>query len=291
MMMRIGGSAARRHPIESGPKRSPELASDLGDTQRTSFASKAESVGPAIKNPPNSLEAVQESPRERQIETVAESKKVAVTERTIAIGDIHGCAGALTELLRQIDPQPADTIVTLGDYVNRGPDTRGVIDQLLTLRDRCRLVTLVGNHDEVLLDVLDGRADKQRFIKMGGQATLDSYGPDSSVAYLPPSHIAFLRSCRTHFETATHLFAHANYAPNLRLGQTDGFTLIWPKLEPPYPAPHFSGKRAVVGHTAQRSSEVLDLGHVVCIDTGCCYGGVLTAVETNAERRWHARSS
>ena len=76
--------------------------------------------------------------------------------RTIAIGDIHGCSAALDALLEAIRPRPEDCIVTLGDYINRGPDSRGVIERLIELKDRCRLVPLLGNHDQMLLDVRSG---------------------------------------------------------------------------------------------------------------------------------------
>jgi hypothetical protein len=71
--------------------------------------------------------------------------------RTIAIGVIHGCSAALDALLEAIGPRPDDIIVTLGDYINRGPDSRGVLDRLIDLIRRCRLVPLLGNHDQMLL--------------------------------------------------------------------------------------------------------------------------------------------
>lgn len=211
--------------------------------------------------------------------------------RTFAIGDLHGCSHALEEALRQIDPQPADTIVTLGDYVNRGPDTRGVIEQLLAMRGHCMLIPLLGNHDEVLLDVLDGRAELARLLHAGGKTTIDSYCAGGSLADMPREHVEFLRSCRMYHESDTHLFAHGNYDPIRPLAETDGATLIWKRLEPPYPAPHYSGKRVIVGHTAQRSYQVLDLGHVVCIDNGCCYGGVLTAINVDTNELIQAREA
>ena len=76
---------------------------------------------------------------------------------TIAIGDIHGCSAALDALLDAIRPRPEDTIVTLGDYINRGPDSRGVLDRLIDLGRRCRLVPLLGNHDQMLLEARSGQ--------------------------------------------------------------------------------------------------------------------------------------
>lgn len=78
--------------------------------------------------------------------------------RTIAIGDVHGCAAALRALLEQIKPQSTDTIVMLGDCVDRGPDSRGVIETLLELRGRCELVPILGNHEEMMLNFLDSRS-------------------------------------------------------------------------------------------------------------------------------------
>ena len=74
--------------------------------------------------------------------------------RTIAIGDIHGCSAALRALIAAIEPTADDTLVPLGDYVDRGPDSRGVIDAVLELEKRCRVVPLLGNHELMLLDAL-----------------------------------------------------------------------------------------------------------------------------------------
>ena len=74
--------------------------------------------------------------------------------RTIAIGDIHGCSAALAALVAAIEPSKDDTVITLGDYIDRGPDSRGVLDQLIALAARCRLIPLLGDHEEMLLDTL-----------------------------------------------------------------------------------------------------------------------------------------
>jgi serine/threonine protein phosphatase 1 len=77
--------------------------------------------------------------------------------RTIAIGDIHGCSMALDALLDALRPRPEDTIVTLGDYINRGPNSRGVSDRPIELSHQSRLAPLLGNHDQMLLDVRSGK--------------------------------------------------------------------------------------------------------------------------------------
>ena len=96
-------------------------------------------------------------------------------DRLFAIGDIHGCAIALRTLLEAIDPQPEDSIVVLGDVVDCGPDSKGVLEQLITLSSRCHLAVLLGNHEEMLLNALDSRSEFNYWFKLGGEQTLRSY--------------------------------------------------------------------------------------------------------------------
>src|SRR5437868_2096389 len=95
---------------------------------------------------------------------------------TIAIGDIHGCSDALAAVIDAIAPTPSDTIVTLGDYIDRGPNSGRVLDQLIALGDRCQLVALLGNHEEALLDALRDNDGLRRWLLLGGADTLRSYG-------------------------------------------------------------------------------------------------------------------
>jgi len=88
--------------------------------------------------------------------------------RTIAIGDIHGCPDALAAVLDAVAPVREDTVVTLGDYIDRGPDSRGVLVQLLALAGRCRLVPLLGNHEEALLDALRDKGAPRRWLLLAG---------------------------------------------------------------------------------------------------------------------------
>jgi serine/threonine protein phosphatase 1 len=207
--------------------------------------------------------------------------------RTIAIGDIHGCASALDALLTAIDPTPEDTVVTLGDYVNRGPDSRGVIDRLIDLRRRCRLVSILGNHDEVFLDCLDGNNRlKPTWLRMGGDATLASYGSKRDLGGVPKTHIAFLRECRLFYETETHLFVHANYDPRLPMDRQQAEMLRWRSLRDTIPRPHVSGKTVIVGHSSQKNGEILDLGYLKCVDTYCYGGGWLTGLDVHSGRIW-----
>jgi serine/threonine protein phosphatase 1 len=209
-----------------------------------------------------------------------------MSTRVIAIGDIHGCAQALAALVRAIAPGPQDTLVFLGDYIDRGPDSRDVLDQLLTLRTQCQLVPLLGNHELMLLDALENPRVLWPWLEFGGDATLASYG--GHLENIPLSHWQFLSECRRYYETATHFFVHANYAAELPLAEQPDYLLFWEHLHARLPGPHCSGKRAVVGHTSQKSGQVLDLGYLLCIDTYCYGGGWLTAWEVHSGQCWQA---
>ena len=87
------------------------------------------------------------------------------------------------------------------------------------------------------------------------------------------------------YETDTHFFIHANYAPNQPLDRQDSKTALWLPLSD-LPGPHYSGKIAVVGHTPQENGKILDAGYLKCIDTGCGYGGRLTALDVTSGRIW-----
>ena len=90
-------------------------------------------------------------------------------QRVIAIGDIHGCAEALRSIVNIIEPQADDTIITLGDCVDRGPASKQVIEELLQLKERCHLVALLGNHEEMMLNFLDGKPQPDDWLEVGGK--------------------------------------------------------------------------------------------------------------------------
>ena len=208
--------------------------------------------------------------------------------RTIAIGDTHGCLAALHTVLAAVDPRGEDTVVTLGDYCDRGSDVRGVLETLIALGKQTRLVPLLGNHDETMLNVCRGRSDLlEDWLLYGGGATLASYGT-SEPAGVWPAHLALLADCQLAFETEGHFFVHANYREDRPLAQLPREVLLWESLKRHVPGPHFSGKTAILGHTAQKSGEVLDLGHLKCIDTWCYGDGWLTALDVESGQCWQA---
>lgn len=206
-----------------------------------------------------------------------------MSKRTIAIGDIHGCSTALDALLDWLQPTKGDLIIPLGDYVDRGPDSRGVLDRLLDLGKRCRMIPILGNHEEMMLAARMNPNEVDQWLTVGGLEAIRSYGPgDPTLDNVPQSHWDFLESCREYFETPTHIFTHANYVHELPMIRQPRYMLRWASLSFHCPRPHMSGKPVIVGHSQQKDGEVLDLGYVVCIDTYCCGGQWLTALDVES---------
>src|SRR5262249_36875096 len=144
-------------------------------------------------------------------------------------------------------------IIALGDYVDRGPDSCGVVEEMLALQARGQLVALRGNHDFMMLEARKGGDYLREWLYCGGRAALASYGDphaDGRLDLGPQRHWQFLEGCLDWYETDTHFFDHANVDPDLPLEEQPLYLLHWEAL---YEArPHLSGKVMVCGHTKQR---------------------------------------
>ncbi|MEM8865724.1 MAG: metallophosphoesterase family protein [Planctomycetota bacterium] len=208
--------------------------------------------------------------------------------RLLAIGDVHGCRAALATLVETLRLEANDTLVMLGDYVDRGPESRQVIDLLLSLRERCQLVTLLGNHEEMMHQVLDGGLPVYAWRRCGGAQTLASYDYAGDYSVVPAEHRSFLADCVPHYETDAYFFVHANYVATEPLSDQPAEALRWQSLSQHLPGPHVSGRIAIVGHSSQKSGEVLDAGHLRCLDTYCHGGGWLTAMDVRTGEIWQA---
>lgn len=206
--------------------------------------------------------------------------------RTLAISDIHGCLDALQTLWKALDPQPEDHIIFVGDYVDRGPDSKGVVDFIMEQEKHYKIDCLCGNHEEKFVLSRIDHTDHAHWVDVwGGQQTLDSYGPQG-MDDVPEEHWAFFFRNKPFVETDTHIFVHAYLEADVPVDQQLPYTLIHQKFNHPlygYPKPHCSGKTMICGHTAQKSHEPLNLGHAVCIDTDVGRGGWITGlhVETS----------
>lgn len=196
--------------------------------------------------------------------------------RTLAIGDIHGCDVAFAALLRALSIAADDTVVVLGDAIDRGPGSKQVVDRLLKLAGECRLVFILGNHEEMLLDALTEEVVRQGWLQYGGAETLASYGGD--LADIPQEHLDFFRSAIGYMETESDIFVHANLEPGVPLELQQVEWLRWTHLTG-YEVPLPSGKRIVCGHTPLRSGYPLAMPGWACIDTHACGSGWLTCLD------------
>lgn len=202
--------------------------------------------------------------------------------REFAIGDIHGCSAAFAALLEAVKPERTDTIILLGDYIDRGPDSFGVIEMILDLSRKCTVIALTGNHEKMLLQSRSDPRMLSEWLMHGGRTTLDSYerrGYARGIHASPATHWGFLLEQTLDFsETEESIFVHAAVAPDLDLEEQPEFLLFWqPFMDPTI---HKSGKRIICGHTSQSSGLPAVFNHGICIDTRAYGGGWLTCFET-----------
>lgn len=213
--------------------------------------------------------------------------------RLFSITDIHGCLPHLKALISKINPKPEDTIVFLGDYVDRGVDSKGVIDFIMSLRDTCNVITLVGNHDLMMLEAFCSEDLHRKhnvtamWLRNGGYETLKSYGlgvEDLHRGRLPHDvllHLEFIKGLDWWYETEEYIFVHATPKPEEEMAEQSEQNLVWrrPSKADVF-AKHISGKVVVCGHTAQASGTPSWLSdYYLLTDTGCFFTGVLSAVE------------
>lgn len=198
---------------------------------------------------------------------------------TFAVGDIHGCHQALLRLLHLCNDYAAGQAhrwVFIGDYIDRGPDSRSVIETINALEQHNpgNVICLMGNHEELLLEAID-TGDPSQWLNNGGAVTLASYGVRDP-AHLPQDDIAWLRSLRVSFDDGKRFFAHAGIDPDLPLDGQSKEALLWIRGRF-HRAKTEYGRTIVHGHTPLRDARPEVRHNRVNIDTGCVYGGVLTA--------------
>jgi len=200
-------------------------------------------------------------------------------ERIYAVGDIHGCYDKLLELMEKMDIDfESDTLVFLGDYIDRGPQSFEVVAYLTDLKQRyVNTIFLKGNHEEMLEKYLSGE-DRITYLVNGGQQTLESYmnrpRPEGEPA-IPSTHLEFFKSLRIYYETQNYIFVHAGLKNKVPLEKQKTEDLLWIRrrfIESKYDY----GKMVVFGHTPLH--EPLLLPNKIGIDTGAVYGNRLTCV-------------
>jgi serine/threonine protein phosphatase 1 len=213
--------------------------------------------------------------------------------RHLAIGDIHGAFRSLTRLAEFVPFRPEDTLITLGDYVDKGPQSFEVVDWLIDWSRRGRLIALRGNHELMMLRAREDRRALEDWIAAGGDTTLASYSPlgdRGRLVDVPDAHWEFLdgQTVAWH-EIETHFFVHAGAYAELPLAEQPEFILYWEKFH--NPPKHESGKIMVCGHTPQKSGLPRNLGHAVCIDTNAWNHGWLTCLDVATHRIWQANEA
>ena len=209
------------------------------------------------------------------------------SRRIIALGDIHGCLRPLKKLIKQIDPETDDQLVFLGDMIDRGEQSKEVINYLIGLSSRYSCHFIMGNHELMYLDYLENR-NIERWLNNGGRATLASYQSVDGWEF-PEKHLLFLRNCRFSIETENYFFTHGGLDPelslkdNLRYYKPEEFCWQRVHLQSSFLERNSYKweKTLVCAHTTLPLP--VNLEKLIAIDTGCVYTekphlGWLTAV-------------
>lgn len=205
---------------------------------------------------------------------------------TFVFGDIHGCCQQLRTLLDAISPNTDDTLVFLGDVLDRGLDSKGVIDTIWMYEKHCHVITLMGNHEQMLLDAYYDAHYLNFWLRFGGNKTLQSFGLTSDLAgllALPKPYIHWLKNTKNYHETDSFILTHAAPDPYLMLSQQSEQELRWRVINPDDP-PHLSGKTIICGHTTQKDGTIYQQQGLIGIDTYAHGGGYLTALEISTSQ-------
>ena len=207
-------------------------------------------------------------------------------KKIFAIGDIHGCLDKLEELIGKIPADPKkDQLVFLGDYIDRGRDSREVVDFVIALKENFQnIVYLMGNHERMFLNFLEGR-EEELYLYNGGGYTLQDYGieaadsPEERKRKVPAGHLQFYHSLIPYYETEHYLFVHAGLMPGIEPGKQKIDDLVWVRRDFIDSVEDF-GKVVVFAHTPAGAPFIAK--NKIGIDTGAVYGGKLTCVELPA---------
>ena len=210
------------------------------------------------------------------------------------IGDIHGCLKELECLLQKLPRE--EKLLFLGDYIDRGPDSKGTVERLL--KEKKRSIFLMGNHEDMLLSYYHKPESPPGQAWLlggnGGRSTLASYGlePGDPFDKLPFSHREFYTKLRLYYENEDFIAVHAGLRvqPPFRIDAQKRRDLLWIRHEWLQNEDQWPGKKIYYGHTPSRfflgtemENEIIRGQKSIGLDTGCVYGGSLTALRTEDE--------
>jgi serine/threonine protein phosphatase 1 len=209
-------------------------------------------------------------------------------QKYIAIGDIHGCYQSLEALLKKLEDYTDRQFIFIGDYIDRGPDSKKVVERLMELQQqKADCVFLRGNHEQMLLDAFN-KGEFKLWVTNGGKMTLNSYGV-GRFGSLPKHHLEFYNQTKFYYDTDDYFFVHAGLSAAKTIEESlrdeeeiEGF--LWERshlnaFETPWE------KKVIFGHTPR--PQPIRKNGMIGIDTGCVFKrmgyGKLTAVKLPEE--------
>ena len=198
-----------------------------------------------------------------------------------AIGDVHGCNRSLNALLQRLALRPGDTVVFLGDYIDRGPDSKGVIDTVFNLQEtRIQTICLRGNHEQMLLDSLDNPADLYSWLRNGGDKVLAGFGVKHP-SEIPEKYLQFIRDTLLYAIVGDYMFVHGGPDWHTQEGRlTNPAVVMWARWWYDQIDYEWLGNRYILhGHTPEnfdtmlQQVQELDKQRYLNLDNGCVYAG------------------
>lgn len=192
---------------------------------------------------------------------------------TFIISDLHGCNDAFRKALKFIKLKKTDTLILLGDLIDRGNDSKGVLDTvLLLIQNDFKIICLKGNHEQMFLDAFDSIQSKVNWLKNGGEATLSSFYT-SSMEKIPENYIDFIKSFSMYYSYENFIFVHAGLNMTLEDPFSDLNTMLWVRNPEEYLDENWLKDRVVIhGHNPTTRSEIESQTiekKIICIDNGC----------------------
>lgn len=221
-------------------------------------------------------------------------------KRILAISDIHGELDLFNELLEKVSYDASnDQLILLGDYVDRGPDSKGVLERVVELNQQGAIV-LRGNHDQMMLEAARGETGAAgNWLRNGALSTLQSYDSSIEGMKLPVTelfweHVEFLKETKFYYETDGYLFVHAGVQSGVPVEGTDPYVLMWIRDE--FHRGYAGDKKIVFGHTptfnlrgSNDTSVYFGDNRIIGIDGGAVYGGQLNCLELPGEQVYFVR--